>query len=117
MIRKGIFHTENALRPLFVSVLGRIVLRVYIALNNEEVDLEGVIQVESSRGAKRIILSINAYTHLHIHTYIHTYNSLKYTYIQTHIHTYIHTYNSLKYIYIQTHIHTHIHTYIHNINT
>ena len=51
MIRNSIFHTESALRSLFVSVLGRIVLRVYIALNNEEVDLEGIIQVESSRGA------------------------------------------------------------------
>ena len=43
---------DDFLRLLYVSVLGRVVVRVYIALNNGEVDLEGIIHVDSSRGLK-----------------------------------------------------------------
>jgi hypothetical protein len=52
VIRKSIFHMDDFLRLLYVSVLGRVVVRVYIALNNGEVDLEGIIHVDSSRGLK-----------------------------------------------------------------
>ncbi len=42
---------------------------------------------------------------LHVHSYIHTYNTYIYIYIHTYIYTYIH-------IYIHTYIHIYIHTYI-----
>lgn len=50
MTRTCVSHSSEDIRTTYILRLGKLLILIYIALNNEELELDGLIQVESTRG-------------------------------------------------------------------
>ena len=64
MLRCSIIHINDSIRHILVPTLCKLTLRVYIAINNEEFDLEGLVRFESSRGYSNVQFLREFFNHL-----------------------------------------------------